>query len=194
MTSLNEILKGPACSRVKKVTIDFNCFVRELANQYKDPQRAFRDMPTPDPDGAVANFFRFELFGAIMQMTHRATQEQHLGVLDIDERSAHATNMKRIGRLFSYAFNTVKQNYLYDGMQHVTFTVTTKEDPNNVARTMLEFMSNACSYLMNELESSYTDYDMWLKQAYREIIAVILDMTFTGPTQFNYISVSFKDA
>jgi hypothetical protein len=194
MTSLNEILKGPACSRVKKVTIDINCFVRELSNQHKDPQRSFRDMPTPDADGAIANFFRFELFGPIMQMAHRASQEQHLNLVDVDDRQQHAARMKRIGRLFSYAFNTVKQNYLYDGMQHITFTVTTKEDPNAVANTMLEFMSSACSYLMEELESSYNDYDLWLKQTYREIIGVILDITFTGPTQFNYMSVSAKDA
>lgn len=186
--------KMPYATRLKKVTIDINCFVRELANQYKDPQRAFRDMPTPDPDGAVANFFRFEMFGAIMQMAHRATQEQHLNLVDVDDRSQHAARMKRIGRLFSYAFNSVKQNYLYDGMQHITFTVTTKEDPDAVARSMLEFMSSACSYLMDELQGSTNDYDVWLKQVYRELIGVVLDITFTGPTQFNYMSVSTKDA
>ena len=186
--------KVPYFNRVKKVTIDINCFVRELSNQYKDPQRAFRDMPTPDPDGAVANFFRFEMFGPIMQMAHRAVQEQHLNLLDVDGRSAHAMNMKRIGRLFSYAQNTVKQNYLYDGMQHIRFSVTTKEDPDRIARTMLDFMSSACSYLIEELNGSTNDYDMWLKQVYRELIAVILDITFTGPTQFNYMSVSAKDA
>lgn len=180
--------------RMKRVTIELNFFSQPLSDAFPDPKLAFRDMPTPDRNGDVANFFRFEIFGKIMQLANRESHAIRVDESVAEDRAEMQRHMKCVLKQFTQAFNTIEQSYVMDGTKHISFVIHTSQNADRVARQMVDAIAGICSLLITDLEKSADAYEQWLLTVCRSLIGCTLDMTFTGPTKFNYMSVCVKDA